>query len=122
MARILSTLGRPGRREGRGPGVRMGGGGGSMGAGGSTPVIISCPCSSGAAGEANVTGVPCEGTSGVFGEREGWWCFLGASQKDPGLGPSPSRISKIKTNITFFPLAMGQRGGSSTQAHCTRCV
>ena len=111
------------RTEGgtRGPGVGTGGGR-SMGAEGSTPVIISCLHGSGTASEADVTGGSHGGTLGNFGKRRQWQCFLGAVQKDPGLGPVPFRISKIKTNITFFPLAIGQRGGNSTWAHWTRCV
>jgi len=46
-------------------------------------------------------------------------------KKDPdpeGPDQSSSRISKRKTNITFFTLAMGQREVISMRAHCTRCV
>jgi len=104
------------RKEGLGGGSRW------MGAEGSTPVIISCPLGSTTAGKAGVTEGSHGGTSEELGKGRGWRRFLGAVQKDPGLGPSPSRTSKMKTNITFFPLAMGQRGGSSAQARCTRCV
>jgi len=105
----------------RGPGVGTEGGG-LMGAEGLTPVIISCPLGSRMVGEAEITGGPHGGTLGNFGKRRQWQCFLGAVQKDPGLGPVPFRISKIKTNITFFPLAIGQRGGNSAWAHWTRYV
>jgi len=105
-----------------GLGVGMGGGSGSMGAEGSTPVITSCPLGSTTAGEADATRGLCEGTLGNFSKRRQWRRFFGAVQKDSGLGPVLSRISKINTNITFFPLATGQRGGNSAQARWTRCV
>jgi len=105
-----------------GLGVGMGGGSGSMGAEGSTPVIMSCPLGSRTAGKAGGARGSHGGTLGNFGKRRRWQCFFNAVQKDPGLGPVPSRTSKIKTNMTFFPLATGQRGGSNARAHCTRCV
>jgi len=86
----------------RGPGVGTGGGR-LMGAGGLTPVIILCPLSSRTAGEADGAGGLHGGTSGSFGKRRQWQHFLGAVQKDPGLGSDPSRTSKRKTNMTFSP-------------------
>ena len=62
-------------------------------------------------------------TLGFFSLMGQWWRhFFSTSQKDPDWVLSPSRISKINTNNTFFPLATGQRGGRSIRAHCTRCV
>jgi len=87
-----------------------------MGAEGSTPVIISCPLGSGTAGEVEVSkdstkASEAEGetlgfSSGFFGKVGRWRHFFGTSQKDPDLGPSLSRTSKINTNITFFPFAI----------------
>jgi len=74
-----------------------------MGAEGLTPVIISCLLGSTTAGEADVAGGSCGGTLGNFGKRRRWQHFFGAVQKDPGLGPVLSRISKININITFSP-------------------
>jgi len=37
-------------------------------------------------------------------------CFFGKARKVPQ--PSPSNTSRINMNITFFPFATGQRGGS----------
>jgi len=61
----------------RGLGVGMGGGR-SIGAEGSTPVIMSCPLSFGTAGEADETRGPHGGTSGKFGKRGQWQHFVGA--------------------------------------------
>jgi len=91
-----------------------------MGTEGTTPVIISCPLGSGTAGEVEASkdstkaseaegeASEAEGeasgfSSGFFGKVGRRRRFFGTSQKDPDLGPSPSRTSKINTNMTFSP-------------------
>ena len=49
-------------------------------------------------------------------------CDLLFSMSKKVVGPSLAITSRRNMNITHFPFAMGQRGGSRAMACCTRCV
>jgi len=108
----------------RGPGTCTLGGGGAEEGGTEALVTVSKGARLGKGG-ANRAVEGGEAVGFLWHTHCGLDGTVGMTKKDPdpeGPDRSPSIISKMKTNITFFTLAMGQREGTSMRACCTRCV